>query len=852
MLSPRPVAAALGGLACLLASTALAPLFEGILWWFRPVLIATVVAVGTAVLGRLIGRSLRLPALTGFSASLIGLAVAVTAIGARDTAILGLIPTPGTATALADLVDPTMDEVRELAVPVPERPGLVVLVLVATYVVAMAVDLLVVVADRPALAGIPLLAVFLVPATVLPAGVGTLPFILGAVGFVALMLLDGRRMVTRWGRPVGDRPARAISSGLAALGVQIAAGSLVIASLLPLVLPSLDGKGVISANGGSGSGSGRNSASVIQPIVSLFQQIHDERDLPLLRVTTETPQNLRLTALENFDGQRFTLRALNATKDARVDRTLPGPEEDIRTIPAVTEVSVSPEMAERYLPVPGIPTRFTGLEGDWRLANPTGTIFSTRTSTSGQDYTVHAQIPAPTPEEISAARGPRPASMDVVTALPASLDSRLPGLLAEITEGVDSDYDKVVEIQNFLRGPAFTYDLSGAPTVREGALADFLFTSRRGYCEQFASAMAVLVRLLGLPSRVAIGFTHGMLQNDGTWLITNKQAHAWPEVWFPTLGWIPFEPTKRGDGTTPAPAYAPSTDEPTGPDASAEGEPAVETEVAPVPVVTPVPAEPDAAGQDPAMEAEAAPEDAENGGAIPDWLVSAWLVWVLVGLGVLGLFSIPALTRLLLRRRRMSPVSQRRMSPSRRRRTTRVPRPNAAFTGTGAPGAEDADTIMNAAAVAQVDAAWAELVDVAADLRIRLHRSDSPRSGVQRLITYLEAGPEEESAEVNAASQALIRLATAQEQARYAPPGTYIPDPSLLDDLTLVRRVLWSVTPRSQRALALVAPPSMLRRIEGIQVRQVTDWVRRRRSGTAKDDLALSGTAAESAAERRA
>ncbi|MCK9900464.1 transglutaminase [Parafrankia colletiae] len=846
MLSPRPVAAALGGLACLLASTALAPLFEGILWWFRPVLIATVVAVGTAVLGRLIGRSLRLPALTGFSTSLIGLAVAVTAVGARDTAILGVIPTPGTATALADLVDPTMNEVRELAVPVPERPGLVVLVLVATYIVAMAVDLLVVVADRPALAGIPLLAVFLVPATVLPAGVGTLPFILGSVGFVALMLLDGRRMVTRWGRPVGDRPTRAISSGLAALGVQIAAGSLVIASLLPLVLPSLDGKGVISANGGSGSGSGRNSASVIQPIVSLFQQIHDERDLPLLRVTTATPQNLRLTALENFDGQRFTLRALNATKDARVDRTLPGPEEDIRTIPAVTEVSVSREMAERYLPVPGIPTSFTGLEGDWRLASPTGTVFSTRTSTSGQNYTVHAQIPAPTPEQISAARGPLPASMDVVTALPASLDSRLPGLLADITEGIDSDYDKVVEIQNFLRGPDFTYDLSGAPTVREGALADFLFTSRRGYCEQFASAMAVLVRLLGLPSRVAIGFTHGMLQTDGTWLITNKQAHAWPEVWFPTLGWIPFEPTKRGDGTTPAPAYAPSADEPAGPDASAESEPAVETEVAPVPVVTPVPAEPDAAGQDPAMEAEAAPEDTEKGAATP-----AWLVWVLLGLGVLSLFSIPALTRLILRRRRMSPVSQRRMSPAGRRRTTRVLRPNAAFTGPGAPGAEDTETIMNAAAVAQVDAAWAELVDVAADLRIRLRRSDSPRSGVQRLITYLEAGPEEGSAEVNAASEALIRLATAQEQARYAPPGTYTPDPSLLNDLALVRRVLWSVTPRSQRALALVAPPSMLRRIEGIQVRQVVDWVRRRRSGTAKDDLALSGTTAESGAGRR-
>ncbi|EFC83817.1 transglutaminaseTgpA domain-containing protein [Parafrankia sp. EUN1f] len=780
-MTPRPIASVFGGAACLLASTAMAPLFAGTIWWLRPVLIATVVGVGTAVLGRHVGRSIRHPALTGFCLSLVGLCTSVTAVGAHDAALLGVIPTPASTSALYDLATPIRDEIRQLAVPVPEQPGLVVLILVATYVVVMAVDLLVVVVDRPALAGIPLLALFLVPAAILPAGVGTLPFVLGAIGFVALMLLDGNRMVTRWGRLTGDRSPRMISNGLGGLGAQIAAGCLVIAAVVPLVLPSLDGRGVVNRGNATGASEGRSSASVIQPIVSLSQQIHNEREVPLLRVSTATPNYLRLTALENFDGQRFTLRTLNATKDARVSEGLPGPEADVRTVPAEATVTISKEMTERYLPVPGIPTRFDGLVGDWRLAEPTGTVFSTRTSTAGLRYTVQAEVPDPTSEQIRAATGAVPDSMGVVTALPTGLDPRLPALLDRVTAGAVPGYAKVVAIQNYLRGPDFTYDLTGAPTAQDGALADFLFSSRRGYCEQFASAMAVLVRLLGLPSRVAIGFTHGTQQSDGSWLITNKQAHAWPEVWFPTLGWIPFEPTRRTDGSTPAPDYAPSTDPADDAGASSAPEADEAVGVEPTPVVTPVPADPGAIDEEPEQPVGSAAKGARTHSFPPPWLP-----WAGLGLGVLGLLSVPALTRLVLRRRRMA---------------------------AGPHGSAGSAAPTDAELVARVHAVWAELVDIAADLGIRLRSSDSPRSGAQRLISFLEAGPEAGSPEILAARDALMRLATAQERARYAPPGTIAFSPALLTDLALARRVLWSVTPRGRRAMATVAPPSVLRRI---------------------------------------
>ncbi|ABW14469.1 transglutaminase domain protein [Parafrankia sp. EAN1pec] len=793
MVTPRPFSAALGGMACLLASAALAPLFDGFGWWFGPVLIATAVAVSTAVLGRLLGALFRLPASTGICLSLIGLLTTLTRVSARDTALLGVFPTPSTVTALRELALAGKHDIGELAVPVPERPGLVVLVFVAVYLVVMAVDLIVVVVDRPPLAGLPLLGLFVVPAAVLPAGVGTLPFVLASVGFVALMLLDGNRMVTRWGRPVGDRPPRVIRNGLGSLGARVAVGSLVIAAAVPLLVPSLDGHGVIDNGGGGRSGDGPSSASVVQPIVSLSQQLHDDREIPLLRVTTDNPQYLRLTALENFDGQRFTLRALNATKEARVSEGLPGPERGVRTISTTASVAVSGEMAERYLPVPGIPTDFDGLAGDWRLAEPTGTVFSTRTSTAGLRYTVSAAVPDPTAQQIAAATGPVPESMNVVTQLPQDADPRLRTLLAQITTGASTGYARVLAIQNFLRGSEFTYDLNGAPTVQDGALSEFLFESRRGYCEQFASAMTVLVRMLGLPARVAIGFTHGTRTADGTWVITNKQAHAWPEVWFPTLGWLPFEPTRRSDGATPAPDYAPSTTEPTtGPDPAEVPQGNGDVAVEPTPSAVPVPDDQGGAAEELTAEADDKAAGTHKGTFPP-----SWLPWVGLSLGILVLLSIPALSRVALRRRRM---------------------------GSGGPDRQDAE------AVARVHAAWAELVDVAADLGIHLRTSDSPRSGAQRLIAYLEAGPEAGSAEVDAARQALIRMAMAQERARYAPAGMAAPDPGVdvLADLALARRVLWSVAPRGRRAMATVAPPSMMQRAREIPVRDVLGRIRHR------------------------
>ncbi|WP_261570920.1 transglutaminaseTgpA domain-containing protein [Frankia gtarii] len=820
-MSVRPVPTVVAAAACLLSTSALTRLFDGTLWWMRPVVIATVVAVATATLGRL----LRLPVAAGFLLSLAGLVATVTALCARGTALAGVVPTAGTVRTLRALITDGGSDISRLAAPVPHRPGLVVLTVVGIYLVVIVVDLIVVTLDRPALGGLPLLALYAVSAAILPGGVGTVPFLLGAASFVALLLLDGRLAFGRWGRTVSDT-RRGSGSGereglggrltVNALGVALAA--LLVAIAVPLGLPSLDGEGLVSRKGGYGAGDGPSSASVVQPIVSVSQQLHASKQVPLLSLRSQTPRYLRLTALENFDGQLFTLRALNATRDNRVSEGLPKPRLGGTTAEVSADIAVTGRFNELYLPVPGIPTRIKGLTGDWRLAAPTGTIFSTRTSTAGARYQVDATVPTPTRAQLEAASGRSPADLAVDTALPGNLDPRLRQLVESVTADARTPYAKVYAIQQHLRGPLFTYDLTGAPTTQEGALAEFLFESHRGYCEQFASAMTVLVRMLGLPARVAIGFVPGERQPDGSYLITNRQAHAWPEVWFPSVGWVSFEPTRRSDGATAAPSYAPAgIDDPDGAAVPPGQESSVGAQPEPQPVPVPVPSA-GASPDDPtATQPPAAGEDADASGGIP-----AWVIWLCATVPpAAALLVTPAIIRLRRRRARL-----------RRGGADGVAEP-----GAGPPGRAGAQ------AVDQVHDAWAELLDVASDLGITIRVSDSPRTGVARLTAYLDAEPApgpgsdpaaDPPADPTAAArpdrtsadpaptdppyvqarEALARLAAAEERARYAPLELADPPPhdETRRDVATASATLWAVAPRTRRVMARLAPPSVFHR----------------------------------------
>ncbi|WP_322762435.1 DUF3488 and transglutaminase-like domain-containing protein [Frankia sp. Cr2] len=791
-----------GALASLLCASALTPLFEGFWWWFGPVIVATAVAVATAALA----RTLRLAIPVALVFGLLGLVITVTALYARETAVAGLVPTGRTVDALRTLVTAGRDDVSRLAAPVPRRPGLVILTVTGVYIVAMIVDFLVVTIRRPTLAGLPLLALFMLPAAVLPHGVGVTPFLLGTAGFLLLLVMDRQQTVERWGKPItgSERPSLPNSAGSLAAGIALCA--VVCTLAVPALLPSLDGVGPLARQQGAPRYTvGPGSAIVLPPFVSMSQQLHASEPTSLLSVRMATPRYLRLTALEQFDGQRFTLRSLHATSDARISDGLPAVARNTRATTVSATINVSTVLAERYLPLPGTPTRIDGLApgSDWRLSADTGTVFSTRSTTAGAHFQVEASIPDPLPSQLAASPRTFPADLKIDTELPPNTDPRVGKLARDITATRTNSYEQAMAIQNYLHDTNFIYDLNGAPTTQDGALAEFLFKTRRGYCEQFASAMTVLLRALGIPARVVIGFVPGTRQADGSYLITNKDAHAWPEAWFASTGWVSFEPTPRADGTI-TPDYALS------PDATGQSPSSSATPSHSAPTPTPSTDPHTGASQDGTPIAEPKTSEKAHFGGISLATIILWGTRALLGTGIVAVLLLPAMVRIARRRRRVA----------------------AAMTG----GHPDRDG--SAAVDVRVHAAWAELTDLTADLGLRARPNESPRAVAIRLADHIAASTEVAAPDAETGRAALLRIAEAEELACYGPPTRALSgtsDGGIGRNLQLVGRLLRTAAPRSDRARALVAPRSVIGELNGF-----TRFTRRKRLGRQPADTVKS------------
>jgi hypothetical protein len=129
--------------------------------------------------------------------------------------------------------------------------------------------------------------------------------------------------------------------------------------------------------------------------------------------------------------------------------------------------------------------------------------------------------------------------------LPVDLPDRVGELAARLTQTADTPLDKARAIEAYLRGPSFVYsqDVDAPPTQADG-VDHFLFESRTGYSDYFASSMAVMLRTVGVPARMAAGYAPGQFDaQSGRNAVRDSDSHGWVQVYFPDFGWIDFEPT---------------------------------------------------------------------------------------------------------------------------------------------------------------------------------------------------------------------------------------------------------------------------------------------------------------------
>jgi len=160
-----------------------------------------------------------------------------------------------------------------------------------------------------------------------------------------------------------------------------------------------------------------------------------------------------------------------------------------------------------------------------------------------ESYDAVSQIPEVPLAKLQSLSGNYPPDISLMYLQLPAVDPRVQELAAKVTTDARSDYDKAVQVEQYLR-ENFAYTLNLGNITPVDPIAYFLFERKQGHCEYFASSMAVMLRTLGIPSRIVNGFRTGEYNDlTGNYIIRARDAHTWVEAYIPSVGWTTFDPT---------------------------------------------------------------------------------------------------------------------------------------------------------------------------------------------------------------------------------------------------------------------------------------------------------------------
>jgi transglutaminase-like putative cysteine protease len=591
----RPAATVAAAIATVTASLSVVPLFDSGRW-IAPTLMAVVLMalVGAA------SRAIALPAPLQPILQLLALLTLLTVMFVQPAAAFGIFPGPVALGELQELTRIALAEAEAALAPVPTSDVLVLLAVGGIGLVALTVDTIGVTLRLPALAGIPLLLVFALPAAVVRGGVPWWLLPLAVIGWLLLLAADARDDARSWGplltrrpqsqagpraHPRASRP-RASTAGAA---VQVALVAVVAALLLPTAVPGL-GEPVWVSPSGDRPGIGGSGSISVDPFASLRRDLVDnpEREVLRYRTTSDNPGYLRLVSLDTFDGVTWR----SSDTPVRVPASEPLGPPDLPRVADVAESSWDIRISDldnAQLPVPYAASVITPLadplDERWTWDPQTRTVGGGGVSSRETDYVVAAYDIDPTRAELRDATRRAPDSLLPYLRLPDDISPQLATLADEVTAGAQTPYARAEALVDwFTADGGFTYSTSVVTPEGADPLESFL-DERVGYCQQFAGTMALMARAVGIPSRVVVGFTGGRLTDDGEYVVEARNAHAWPELWFAGIGWVWFEPTPRAGAGVTQPDYSrdrPDRDTPEVPEFDEAPEPVSPDVAAPV------------------------------------------------------------------------------------------------------------------------------------------------------------------------------------------------------------------------------------------------------------------------------
>ena len=547
--SPNPWVVALAPVPVLIAALAMRPLVQGVAWWVSGVLVAAVL-VGTMLAVRRRAPGIRFVALV---AALVVCSCAAAVV--NDVQPLGWLDKDG---ALGE----TLAAIRLNPAPLPQSDSIRLIVTVAIGWVAGVSLFLAAVAPTAALAAVPALVILIVPGIVTGAPAAPGLVIVTGLAFLALLWLSVR--------PIQRALPAAV---VGAIGLVVAVG-------LPAIVP---------LNASWLSGVTGAIQSPVQPgrpgtLLNLGKDLRQPNELEVFRYRSSDgqPEYLKLADLDEFGTGDWVPTTTDASKSDTADQQqwAVGVNPRLSTRGDVT-VRIT-GLSSNYLPVPSgavsIESRSTNLDlAQWRWMGESSTVRSTGPATPrGSTYEVYgASTWSGEYLDAIAASGllgradgrgyatPSANQLRTDRALPKDLPKSIASTAQRVAGGAGSDYQEARALEQWFRSDLFTY--SETAPVEQGydgdsmdVVAKFLQV-REGYCVHFSSAMAVMARTLGIPSRIAVGYRAGATQADGEYTVSNRQLHSWPELYITGAGWVAFEPTPDSDQAAQSSTEATST-----------------------------------------------------------------------------------------------------------------------------------------------------------------------------------------------------------------------------------------------------------------------------------------------------
>ena len=353
-------------------------------------------------------------------------------------------------------------------------------------------------------------------------------------------------------------------------GLGLAGGALAVGLLAGPLIPGAQAEPVLDWRD---LDNGPGSRGVASPLVDIRARLVDLGDEEVMRVRSPRPDYWRLTSLDRFDGVRWKLNGRFADAAGQLASDVP---------PAIPRDLVVQEFSivglrQIWLPAAYEPSRLlddAGVEVQYEPRSGTLILEADGETSDGLTYRVESAIPARSAEAIAAgASQPIPDEViDGFLDLPDDYSdlARTTALDIVTTADATTPYDQALALQNHFQ--SYTYNLDVAAGHSNDDIDGFL-EIREGYCEQFAGTFASMARSLGIPARVAVGFTWGdaVAGDPGLFVVRGKHAHAWPEVYLAGMGWVRFEPTpgRGAPNDTAVTGLPPSQDAAaTGPDAT--------------------------------------------------------------------------------------------------------------------------------------------------------------------------------------------------------------------------------------------------------------------------------------------